>query len=230
MANTASIQPNTTLYINNLNDKINKEEIRSQLYALFTTYGKLIDVVATKTPKMRGQAFLVFTDLASATAALRACDGMTFYDKPMVRLFVQMMCSILPHARSAKSEFHMPRANPTRPCAVRTPTLSHQSLPTLLLRSVCVRQRNLTFVPSARRSQRRTMRRWTSKMMMRWVPPHRLPLIVRLVFSPAVLKLCNDLYTSIQRKCNLPTSCSAQIFRRKSQMVSWLYYSNSAYR
>ncbi|KAI9447729.1 hypothetical protein H4582DRAFT_1802372 [Lactarius indigo] len=78
-----TIQPNTTLYINNLNDKINKDEIRSQLFALFTTYGKLIDVVATKTPKMRGQAFLVFTDLASATAALRACDGMAFYDKPM---------------------------------------------------------------------------------------------------------------------------------------------------
>ena len=83
-----TIQPNTTLYINNLNDKINKDEIRSQLFALFTTYGKLIDVVATKTPKMRGQAFLVFTDLASATAALRACDGMTFYDKPMVRIFI----------------------------------------------------------------------------------------------------------------------------------------------
>ncbi|KAH9960449.1 hypothetical protein BC827DRAFT_1207841 [Russula dissimulans] len=83
MADNASIQPNTTLYINNLNDKINKDEIRSQLYALFTTYGKLIDVVATKTPKMRGQAFLAFTDLASATAALRACDGMIFYNKPM---------------------------------------------------------------------------------------------------------------------------------------------------
>src|ERR1700744_5229587 len=69
-----TIQPNTTLYINNLNDKINKVEIRLQLFALFTTYGKLIDVVATKTTKMRGQAFLVFTELASATAALRACD------------------------------------------------------------------------------------------------------------------------------------------------------------
>jgi U2 small nuclear ribonucleoprotein B'' len=78
-------QPNTTLYINNLNDKINKEELRTQLYALFTTHGRLIDVVATKSPKMRGQAFLVFADLAGATSALRACEGMTFYDKPMVR-------------------------------------------------------------------------------------------------------------------------------------------------
>jgi len=78
-----AVQPNTTLYINNLNDKIDKEELRTQLYALFATHGKVIDVVATKSPKMRGQAFLVFADLAGATAAMRACAGMTFYDKPL---------------------------------------------------------------------------------------------------------------------------------------------------
>jgi len=32
---------------------------------------------------MRGQAFLVFTDLAGATSAMRACEGMMFYDKPL---------------------------------------------------------------------------------------------------------------------------------------------------
>ncbi|OJA17010.1 hypothetical protein AZE42_00604 [Rhizopogon vesiculosus] len=79
----SSSQPIPTLYINNLNDKINKEELRIQLYALFTTYGKVIDVIASKGPKMKGQAFLVFTDLASATTAMRACEGMVFYDKPM---------------------------------------------------------------------------------------------------------------------------------------------------
>ena len=80
----AGSTPNTTLYIKNLNDKINKQELRSQLFGLFMTYGKVIDVVALKSKKMRGQAFLVFTDLAEATAALRACEGMVFYDKPMV--------------------------------------------------------------------------------------------------------------------------------------------------
>ncbi|EMD40840.1 hypothetical protein CERSUDRAFT_103222 [Gelatoporia subvermispora B] len=79
----SSTQPNETLYIKNLNDKVNKEELRTQLYALFTTYGKIINIVAMKTEKMRGQAFLVFSDLASATAALRACEGIVFYDKPM---------------------------------------------------------------------------------------------------------------------------------------------------
>jgi U2 small nuclear ribonucleoprotein B'' len=37
-----------------------------------------------KGAKMRGQAFLVYTDLAGATSAMRACDGMIFYDKPLV--------------------------------------------------------------------------------------------------------------------------------------------------
>ncbi|PPQ79560.1 hypothetical protein CVT25_003442 [Psilocybe cyanescens] len=76
-------QPNTTLYIKNLNDKVNKEELKTQLFALFTTYGKIIDIIASKSQKMRGQAFLVFTDLAGATSAMRACEGMIFYDKPL---------------------------------------------------------------------------------------------------------------------------------------------------
>jgi RNA recognition motif-containing protein len=32
---------------------------------------------------MRGQAFLVFADQAGATSAMRACEGIAFYDKPM---------------------------------------------------------------------------------------------------------------------------------------------------
>lgn len=84
MAGTANA-PNQTLYINNLNDKIKKEELRGQLYALFMTYGRVIDVIAKKGKKMRGQAFLAFADLTEATAAMRACEGMIFYDKPLVR-------------------------------------------------------------------------------------------------------------------------------------------------
>ncbi|KAG5646594.1 hypothetical protein DXG03_002898 [Asterophora parasitica] len=80
---SSSNQPNATLYINNLNDKVTKEELKTQLYALFTTYGKIIDIVASKSKSMRGQAFLVFTDLAGATSAMRACEGMVFYDKPL---------------------------------------------------------------------------------------------------------------------------------------------------
>ena len=76
--------PSPTLYIKNLNDRTNKDELRAQLYALFLPYGQILDVVALKTAKMRGQAFVVFADLVAATAALRAWQGESFYDKPMV--------------------------------------------------------------------------------------------------------------------------------------------------
>jgi U2 small nuclear ribonucleoprotein B'' len=84
----SSNTPNTTLYIHNLNDSINKEELRAQLYALFLPYGTVLDVVALKTAKMRGQAFVVFEDLAAATTAMRSWDGESFYDKPMVRCYL----------------------------------------------------------------------------------------------------------------------------------------------
>lgn len=61
-------------------------ELRRQLYGLFGSYGKVLDVVATRADGMRGQAFVVFRDLQSATSALRGLEGFEFYDKPMVRL------------------------------------------------------------------------------------------------------------------------------------------------
>jgi len=37
-----------------------------------------------KTMKTRGQAFIIFKELQSATAALRSLQGFPFYGKPMV--------------------------------------------------------------------------------------------------------------------------------------------------
>ena len=75
--------PNSTIYIRNLPDKINKYELKSQLYFRFQVYGKIIDIVALKTKKLRGQAWIVFENLSNATAALRAEDGSKFYSKSM---------------------------------------------------------------------------------------------------------------------------------------------------
>uniref|UniRef100_A0A4W5RA62 Small nuclear ribonucleoprotein polypeptide B2 n=1 Tax=Hucho hucho TaxID=62062 RepID=A0A4W5RA62_9TELE len=77
------IRPNHTIYINNVNDKIKKDELKRSLYALFSQFGQVMDIVAMKTMKMRGQAFVVFKELASATNALRQLQGFPFYNKPM---------------------------------------------------------------------------------------------------------------------------------------------------
>ncbi|XPS79389.1 hypothetical protein M3J09_011374 [Ascochyta lentis] len=75
--------PNRTLYVRNLNDKLPKEDLKRNLYMLFATYGVILDVVALKTMKMRGQAHVVFRDIDSSTQAMRALQGFTFFGKDM---------------------------------------------------------------------------------------------------------------------------------------------------
>ncbi|EAT33559.1 AAEL002980-PA [Aedes aegypti] len=77
------IRPSHTIYINNLNEKIKKEELKKSLYAIFSQFGQILDIVALKTLKMRGQAFIIFKEIASATNAMRTMQGFPFYDKPM---------------------------------------------------------------------------------------------------------------------------------------------------
>ncbi|XP_078272605.1 U2 small nuclear ribonucleoprotein B'' [Rhinoraja longicauda] len=77
------IRPNQTIYINNINDKVKKEELKRALYALFSQFGQIVDIVALKTMKMRGQAFVIFKEIICATSALRQIQGFPFYGKPM---------------------------------------------------------------------------------------------------------------------------------------------------
>ncbi|XP_048463864.1 U2 small nuclear ribonucleoprotein B'' isoform X1 [Rhincodon typus] len=80
---TMDIRPNQTIYINNINDKVKKEELKRALYALFSQFGQIVDIVALKTMKMRGQAFVIFKEITCATSALRQLQGFPFYGKPM---------------------------------------------------------------------------------------------------------------------------------------------------
>lgn len=77
------IRPNNTIYVNNLNEKVKKEELKKSLYAIFSQFGQILNIVALKTLKMRGQAFVIFKEISSATNALRSMQGFPFYDKPM---------------------------------------------------------------------------------------------------------------------------------------------------
>ena len=54
------------------------------MYAMFSQFGKIIDVVALKTLRLRGQAWIVFTDVSAATSALRTMQGFPFFEKPIV--------------------------------------------------------------------------------------------------------------------------------------------------
>ena len=77
------VPPNNTIYINNLNEKVSQTELRKQLFAIFTQFGKILDIMSKKTLKLRGQAFVVFDSEASATKALKSMQGFPFFEKPM---------------------------------------------------------------------------------------------------------------------------------------------------
>jgi U2 small nuclear ribonucleoprotein B'' len=51
----------------------------------YSAFGRVLDVVCLKTSALRGQAWVVFADVPSATSALRALQGFNFYDRPLVR-------------------------------------------------------------------------------------------------------------------------------------------------
>lgn len=79
----ADIPPNQTIYVQNLYEKLPKEELRKALYAMFSQFGKIIDVVALKTLRLRGQAWIVFADVAAATNAKNTMQGFPFFEKPI---------------------------------------------------------------------------------------------------------------------------------------------------
>lgn len=77
-----------SLYVKNLNEKINKNELKRALYMLFSTYGPVLDIVTTrvgsKGQNMRGQAHIVYRDIQTSTQAMRALQGFDLFGKEMV--------------------------------------------------------------------------------------------------------------------------------------------------
>ncbi|PAA59166.1 hypothetical protein BOX15_Mlig016031g2, partial [Macrostomum lignano] len=76
-------RPCHTIYVNNLNDRVKKSDLKAGLYYLFNQFGKVVDLVAMKTPSMRGQAFIGYKDISHATVAVRSLQGFLLFDKPM---------------------------------------------------------------------------------------------------------------------------------------------------
>ncbi|PWN51985.1 RNA-binding domain-containing protein [Violaceomyces palustris] len=74
---------NATLYINNLNEKVKLPVLKQSLEALFSTYGKVLNVTAHANLRMRGQAFVSFNDVSVADQARKEVGGFPLYGKPM---------------------------------------------------------------------------------------------------------------------------------------------------
>jgi len=95
---------NQTLYVNNLNDKINVETLSKSLREVFAAFGGIIDIIAMKSLKRRGQAWIIFKEMSSATNALKSLQGFPFYNKPMRINFAKTKSDVVAKAEGTYVE------------------------------------------------------------------------------------------------------------------------------
>jgi len=76
-------RPSQTVYVQNINEKIKIPEVKKGIYHVFSAYGNVVDVVASRTYRLRGQAWVVYDNVASAARAIREAQNFKFFNKPL---------------------------------------------------------------------------------------------------------------------------------------------------
>ncbi|KAJ2914940.1 hypothetical protein MD484_g5496, partial [Candolleomyces efflorescens] len=84
-----------TLYIQNLNEKIKPDMMKSSLRGLFKAYGEVLDVVAHSNLRMRGQAFVSFESPEIAKKAMVEVQRFPLYSKPMQISFARTRSDVV---------------------------------------------------------------------------------------------------------------------------------------
>lgn len=79
----ASIAPNCTIYVSNINDRIKLKELKENLKSMFKQFGEIRQIVAMSSFWRRGQAWIVFKDETAATAALNGMQGFVYHGQPL---------------------------------------------------------------------------------------------------------------------------------------------------
>jgi U2 small nuclear ribonucleoprotein B'' len=72
------------LFVKNLNQSIKLPDLESCLYEAFSRYGDIHEIVASGAAGKRGFAFIVFSEITMATAAMRALNTKPFLDRPLM--------------------------------------------------------------------------------------------------------------------------------------------------
>lgn len=79
----AQANVSSRVYVQNLEERVKIEPLTNALRTIFSEFGNVVDIVAKKNLKAKGQAFVVFKNEASATEAIDETNGFPLFDKPM---------------------------------------------------------------------------------------------------------------------------------------------------
>ncbi|KAF4316050.1 hypothetical protein BBO99_00008932 [Phytophthora kernoviae] len=116
---TEDVPPNHTIYLNNLNDKIKADRMKATLYASLSQHGKILEIVMGRARRLRGQAWVTFDDIPSASNALRAVNGSVVFDKPVVIHFAKEKADVIAQ-REGTFVPREKRKRETKPAAPQT--------------------------------------------------------------------------------------------------------------
>ena len=83
MATALQNGPVTTVYAHNLQERIKIPDLIEALTEIFSEYGNIVDVVAKRNLKAKGQAFIVFDNADSAAKAIEEVQGFELFGKEM---------------------------------------------------------------------------------------------------------------------------------------------------
>ncbi|KAA1085515.1 hypothetical protein PGT21_009763 [Puccinia graminis f. sp. tritici] len=78
-----------TVYLNNLNERVKLPALKQTLKNLLKNFGPVLDVVAHRSVRMRGQAFVAFPDREMAAKAVKEVKGFPLYGKPIEIAFAR---------------------------------------------------------------------------------------------------------------------------------------------
>lgn len=78
-----TLEPKHTLYINNLNESIKPDELKRALQAVLKQFGQIVEIVAMKSMKRKGQAYVSFRELDQAVSAQKSMQGFPLFKKPL---------------------------------------------------------------------------------------------------------------------------------------------------
>jgi RNA recognition motif-containing protein len=166
-------RPNHTLYCSNLPDKLQKDDLKRALYMLFSVYGSILDIVAMKTSKMRGQAHILFRDVSSSTQAMRSLQGFEFFGKEMVCSLSALPC-ILTSLTITFRKSHMQQQSLTPSQNLTAPTSSPLHQKPLPRPSQTVYSSQSSLVLLVLRPRPVPLLRWPH-LQRSTLPPVRLP-------------------------------------------------------
>ncbi|EEP80406.1 conserved hypothetical protein [Uncinocarpus reesii 1704] len=97
--------------VRNLEERVKVDQLKEALSEIFAEYGSILEIVAKSNLKAKGQAFIVFDNVDSATRAIEEINGFELFEKPMVLDYAKTRsdATVLKEAGEQELETHKRR-------------------------------------------------------------------------------------------------------------------------